>query len=71
MHDYGIWNTFEKVITSLDVDLLKPYTEGFNQIYDPIIPKKRYIIIGDSDSDKEAAKRLRVDFFLIDYFKTV
>ncbi len=71
LHDYGIWNTFEKVITSLDVDLLKPYTEGFNQIYDPIIPKKRYIIIGDSDSDKEAAKRLRVDFFLIDYFKTV
>ena len=71
LHHYGIWNSFEKVVTSLDVDLLKPYTEGFSQIYDPAIPKKRYLIIGDSDRDQEAAKQLGVDFFLIDYFKPV
>ncbi len=71
LHHYGIWNSFEKVVTSLDVELLKPNTEGFSQIYDPAIPKKRYVIIGDSDSDKEAAKQLGVDFFLIDHFKPV
>lgn len=71
LHEYGIWNAFEKVVTSLDVDLLKPNTEGFSRIYDPAIPKKRYVIIGDSDRDEEAAKQLEVDFFLIDYFKTV
>ena len=71
LHDYGIWNTFEKVVTSLDVELLKPNTEGFSQIYDPAIPKTRYVIVGDSDNDQEAAKHLGVDFFLIDYFKPV
>lgn len=71
LHEYGIWNAFEKVVTSLDVELLKPNTEGFGRIYHPTIPKKRYVIIGDSESDKEAAKQLGVDFFLIDYFETV
>lgn len=56
-------------------NVLKPNIEGFSQMYHPAIPKKRYVIIGDSDSDsdsdKEAAKRLGVDFFLIDYFKSV
>jgi len=70
LDDYAIWNKFEKVVTGLDVDLIKPYTEGFNQIYDPTIPKERYLIIGDSDRDKKAAKQLGVDFFPVDYFKT-
>lgn len=71
LQEYGIWNAFEKVITSLDVELLKPNTEGFSLMYDPAIPKNRYVIIGDSESDKKAAKQLGVDFFLIDYFKPV
>ena len=54
----------------MDVDLIKPYTDGFEKIYDLTVPKKRYLIIGDSDNDQEAAKRLGVDFFLIDYFKS-
>lgn len=69
LNNYGIWNKFEKVVTSLDVDLIKPYTDGFNQIYDPAISKKKYLIIGDSDRDKKAAEQLEVDFFLIDFFK--
>lgn len=71
LNAYRIWNKFEKVITSLDVNLIKPSIEGFGLIYNPAIPKKRYLIVGDSDRDQEAAKKLGVDFFLIDYFKSV
>ncbi|MEK7458378.1 MAG: HAD-IA family hydrolase [Patescibacteria group bacterium] len=71
LQKYRIWNTFKKVVTSLDVDLLKPNTEGFSQINKPTIPTNRYVVIGDSDRDKEAAKQLGIDFFLIDYFKPV
>ncbi len=66
---YDIWNKFEKVVTSLDVDLLKPCVDGFSQIYDPTIPKEKYLMIGDSDRDERAAKQSGVDFFLVDYFK--
>lgn len=71
LNDYLIWNKFEKVITILDVGLIKPYADGFNQIYDPTIPKERYLIIGDSERDKKAAKNVGVNFFLVDYFKPV
>jgi HAD superfamily hydrolase (TIGR01549 family) len=70
LNKLGIWNKFEKVVTSLDVDLLKPYTEGFKQIYNPTIPKEKYLIIGDSDRDEKAANQSGIDFFLVDYFKT-
>ena len=70
LNDYVIWNKFEKVITGQDVDLIKPYPDGFNQIYDPTVPKEEYLIIGDSGRDEKAAKQLGVDFFLVDYFKT-
>ncbi len=71
LRDFKILDKFEKVITRQNVDLIKPYTEGFERIYDPKISKERYLIIGDSDRDKKAAKQLGVDFFLVDYFGPV
>ncbi len=60
---------FEKVVTRNDVSLVKPYSDGFNLIHKGDIPMKLYLFIGDSGSDKEAAKTLKMDYFRISHFK--
>lgn len=64
-----IKNKFKKIVSQLDVDLVKPEPEGFYLIYDPKIPKENYLFIGNSKADRQAAEKVGVDFYLIDYFK--
>lgn len=68
LKSYGIGNRFDKLITRLEVDMLKPDLEGFYKIYNPQIPKSKYLFVGDTDDDRNAAKRSKIDFFLIKYF---
>lgn len=60
---------FDMIITRMDVDLLKPETDGFLKIYDPRIPKESYLMIGDSPDDQKAAESSGIDFYLENYFK--
>lgn len=59
---------FNKIITRNDVALLKPNQEGFTLIKDNNIPLTKYIFIGDSTSDKQAAQALGIDFYKVTYF---
>jgi len=68
MEENHVLHKFDKIITRDDVKMLKPNTEGFYKIYDEKIPKSEYLLIGDSDSDKDAAESVGIDFFLVDYF---
>ncbi|HSX00542.1 MAG TPA: HAD hydrolase-like protein [Patescibacteria group bacterium] len=61
-------NWFEKIVSRNEVRFLKPSSEGFNYIYDPRIPKERYIFIGNSRNDRKAAAEAGIDFYLIDFF---
>lgn len=65
---HGIENKFDKLVTRLEVDMLKPDPEGFDKIYNPKIPKSEYLFVGDSSNDKNAAKNSEIDFFQIKYF---
>lgn len=59
---------FLKIITQNDVSLIKPEAEGFTFLYTPGESLSSYLMIGDSPSDKNAAKNADIDFFEIDYF---
>ncbi len=59
---------FKKIVTRDDVALLKPEIEGFWKIYKNDQPKSEYLFVGDSNSDRIAAKDVGIDFFLVDYF---
>jgi len=67
---YGIYNIFKKIVTRNDVNLVKPYDDGFRLIHDEKTPIYKYLFVGDSGSDKQAAKNLKMDFHLINYFRT-
>lgn len=63
-----ILNKFKKIVTRDDVAFLKPNIEGFFKIYKNDQTKTNYLFVGDSQSDKIAAKDAEIDFFLVDYF---
>lgn len=63
LDELGILNKFTKIVSREDVRLLKPYTEGFEKIYDGD-PKINYLIIGDGRSEQEPAREIGIDFFL-------
>ncbi|GEM_PF-364063 len=65
---YNIQHQFKKIITRNDVAQLKPNPEGFNLIKEKNIHLNQYLFIGDSKSDKQAAKAVGIDFFKVTYF---
>ena len=69
LEQHQIRNKFEKLITNTDVEFIKPYAEGFYKIYNPTISKGHYLLVGDSDLDKKAARDADIDFFKISFFK--
>lgn len=62
-----ISNKFSKIVSREDVKLLKPYSEGFDRLYSGD-SKSNYLFIGDSWSDREAAEKVGIDFYLEEYF---
>jgi len=68
LENFEVKKYFEKIITRNDVSLLKPEIEGFELIYDKKTPLKNYLFIGDSGSDKKAAKTIGIDFYKVNYF---
>lgn len=68
LRNYGLLGKFNKIVGRLDLVLLKPEPEGFEKICEPNISRDKYLMIGNSLADKEAAKRIGIDLFLVDYF---
>ena len=68
LEDMGMNDWFDKVIARNELRFLKPSPEGFELIYDPKIPKERYLMIGDSSHDKAAAQAASIDFYFLDFF---
>jgi len=64
----SILDKFAKIACRDNLKFVKPDPEGFLFLYNPNQHKKDYLFIGDSDSDKKAARKAGIDFFLIDYF---
>lgn len=67
LKELNIKDIFEKIITKENVELTKPYPEGFYQIYDAKkMQIKELVMIGDSDdTDKILAERVGIDFFKV------
>lgn len=68
LQKYNLSHHFKKIITRNDVALIKPHQEGFTLIKDKNIPFTNYLFIGDSKSDRQAAKAVGIDFFKVTYF---
>ena len=57
-------NFFKKIIGRDSVIFTKPEPEGFYKIFDPKTQhKKDYLLIGDSDHDKNASQKAGIDYF--------
>ncbi len=65
----GMSDWFEKMATRNDVRFVKPSGEGFEFLRDPDVPKERYVLIGDSSHDRNAAAAAGIDSQIIDFFK--
>lgn len=61
-------DTFENMATRNDVLLLKPEPAGFYFLSDKKDNPQDYLMIGNSDNDKRAAKAAGIDFFRIHHF---
>lgn len=59
---------FTKVVSLLDVALLKPYPEGFASLRAAEVPLEHYLMVGNSQADAGAAKAVGIDYFHVDYF---
>jgi HAD superfamily hydrolase (TIGR01549 family) len=56
---------FNTLVGRNQVDLAKPYSEGFDLIYDGKSPKSDYLMIGDAERDLKAAENAGIDFFFV------
>ncbi len=66
--EQNLLGKFEKVITREDVFLLKPHIDGFSLINSNHVAKEQFLFVGDSSADENAAKKLGIEFYRIDYF---
>lgn len=69
LENNGLISFFKKVITQNEVSMLKPFPDGFNQIFDEKTQKKvEFVLIGDSTFDKNAAKNAGIEFLHVKNF---
>lgn len=66
----GILEHFKKIVTATDVSIYKPEPEGFELIYDNKTAKDQYLMIGDSEGDRKAAKNVGIDFFFVQILRS-
>ena len=58
-----------KIITTENTTLTKPYPDGFYLIFkESTQSRKDYLMVGDSEHDREAAKNSGIDFFCVNDF---
>jgi HAD superfamily hydrolase (TIGR01549 family) len=62
LEELKITGYFKKIITTNDVENIKPSPNPFKLIYTEDNNKNQYLMIGDSISDKEFAKNVDIDY---------
>lgn len=70
LEELQIKDCFKQIIAREDVNFLKPSPEGFQLIKDFAQHKDQFLMIGDSDSDREAAQAAGIDFLKWGKFET-
>ncbi len=61
---------FDKIVSRDMVKFTKPYPDGFDLIRTGLrVSHEKYLMVGDSEFDEQAAKRVKIDFFFEDFFK--
>lgn len=68
LEEHKLSGVFSRVASQLEIMMLKPYADGFRYLAQSGVPKDRYLMIGNSDADKGAAKAAGIDYFHVDYF---
>lgn len=63
----GLQERFKTIVSASDTLFYKPDTSSIEKMITG--NKKDWLMVGDSENDKLAAKALGIDFFLVDYFK--
>ncbi|MCA9324086.1 HAD-IA family hydrolase [Candidatus Saccharibacteria bacterium] len=59
---------FDKIVSKQDVELIKPEPDGFYAVYDESVDKSKYLMVGDSSYDRDAARAAGIDFYMTDFF---
>lgn len=67
LDEIGLKDRFEKIVALDTVFFLKPHPEGIMKIIDKNISLSEYVVVGDSEKDKQAARAARVDFVKISF----
>lgn len=66
--EHQLTGIFTRIASQLEILMIKPYTDGFHYLSESGVPLERYLMIGNSSADEEAAKASGIDYFHIDYF---
>ena len=68
MKDLPVADAFTKVVAKEDVQLLKPYPDGFKLIFDPRKARREeFLMIGDNSQDEGAAKNAGIDYYQVEW----
>lgn len=70
LDELKITRLFKKIIACDNVVQLKPDIEGFMKICDHSNSKSDYILLGDSDNDRQASFNSGIDFLSIEEIET-
>ena len=68
LESYDMTSVFKKIANRLNLTFIKPHPEGFTYIADPKTPKTRYLMIGNSWLDRDAAIAAGIEYYQINYF---
>lgn len=66
LNELGITEKFTQIVTRDLVEYIKPHHHGFGKVNVKGHPKSEYVLIGDSEADRDAAKSAGIDFLQVD-----
>lgn len=69
VNEMGIANKFKKIVTRNDVLHVKPHPEGFDLIPGIFKNRQKFLMVGDSGSDRGVAEAVGIDFLETNYFE--
>lgn len=65
LEDLGIKSLISNIVTKESSRLGKPFPDGFNEIFDNSFNKSDYLMVGNSNHDRDAAKAAGIDFLRV------
>jgi HAD superfamily hydrolase (TIGR01549 family) len=67
--EFNLSAYFDGLVTRNEVKFIKPDPEGFTLIRQKDVPLARYVLVGDSSHDRNAAAAAGIDFYHDDHFQ--